>query len=38
MINLQPFKNEPLADFSDERNAQAMLEALEQVGSDLGRE
>jgi len=38
MINIHPFKNEPLADFSDERNAQAMLKALEQVESDLGRE
>src|SRR5499425_1948942 len=38
MINLTPFKNEPLADFSDERNAQAMLKALEQVESQLGRE
>src|SRR5499426_3551658 len=38
MINLTPFKNEPLADFSDERNAQAMLNALEQVESQLGRE
>src|SRR5262245_38849406 len=38
MINLTPFKNEPLADFSDERNAQAMLKALEQVESELGRE
>src|SRR5262247_1676314 len=38
MINLTPFKNEPVADFSDERNAQAMLKALEQVESQLGRE
>ncbi len=38
MINLTPFKNEPLTDFSDERNAQAMLKALEQVESQLGRE
>ena len=38
MINLTPFKNEALADFSDERNAQAMLKALEQVESQLGRE
>jgi 1-pyrroline-5-carboxylate dehydrogenase len=38
MINLTPFKNEPLVDFSDERNAQAMLKALEQVESQLGRE
>jgi len=38
MINLTPFKNEPFADFSDERNAQAMLKALEQVESQLGRE
>lgn len=38
MINLSPFKNESFADFSDERNAQAMLEALEQVESQLGRE
>jgi 1-pyrroline-5-carboxylate dehydrogenase len=38
MINLTPFKNEPFADFSDERNAQAMLNALERVESQLGRE
>ncbi|MCI0338274.1 MAG: L-glutamate gamma-semialdehyde dehydrogenase [Acidobacteria bacterium] len=38
MINLPAFKNEPFADFSDERNAQAMLKALEQVESQLGRE
>jgi 1-pyrroline-5-carboxylate dehydrogenase len=38
MINLHPFKNEPLTDFSDERNAQAMLETLEKVESELGRE
>src|SRR5215471_7514575 len=38
MINLTPFKNETFTDFSDERNAQAMLKALEQVGSQLGRD
>ncbi len=38
MINLPSFKTEPYADFSDERNAQAMLIALEQVGAQLGRE
>jgi 1-pyrroline-5-carboxylate dehydrogenase len=38
MINLTAFKNEPFADFSDERNAQAMLKALENVESQLGRE
>jgi 1-pyrroline-5-carboxylate dehydrogenase len=38
MINLTPFKNEPFADFSDESNAQAMLKALEQVESQLGRD
>jgi 1-pyrroline-5-carboxylate dehydrogenase len=38
MINLPPFRNEPIADFSDERNAQAMLKALEQVEAQLGRE
>jgi 1-pyrroline-5-carboxylate dehydrogenase len=38
MINLAPFKNEPFTDFSDERNAQAMQKALEQVESQLGRE
>lgn len=36
MVNLHPFKNEPFADFSDERNAQAMLKALGQVESQLG--
>ncbi|MBS1787327.1 MAG: L-glutamate gamma-semialdehyde dehydrogenase [Acidobacteria bacterium] len=38
MVNFHPFKNEPFADFSDERNAQAMLKALDQVGAELGRE
>src|SRR5262249_61322077 len=38
MINLTPFKNESFTDFSDERNAQDMLNALEQVESQLGRE
>src|SRR5262245_13381750 len=38
MINLEPFKNEPYRDFSDERNAQDMLKALEQVESCLGRD
>lgn len=38
MNNLHPFKNEPFADFSDERNSQAMLKALEQVESQLGCE
>jgi 1-pyrroline-5-carboxylate dehydrogenase len=38
MINLLPFRNEPFADFSDERNAQSMLNALARVESELGRE
>ncbi len=38
MFNLPEFKNEPFADFSDERNAQGMLNALEQVEAQLGRE
>lgn len=38
MINLPPFRNEPFADFSDEGNAQAMLQALTQVEAQLGRE
>jgi len=38
MINLEPFRNEPFADFSDERNAQAMLKALAEVEGELGRE
>ncbi|MBK9314345.1 MAG: L-glutamate gamma-semialdehyde dehydrogenase [Acidobacteria bacterium] len=38
MINQEPFRNEPFADFSDERNAQAMLEALTEVEGRLGRE
>lgn len=38
MINLPPFKNEPYRDFSDERNAQEMLKALELVESQLGAE
>ncbi len=38
MINLTPFQNEPYTDFSDERNAEAMLKALDQVESQLGRE
>ena len=29
MINLTPFKQQQFADFSDHRNAQAMLKALE---------
>ena len=37
MINLPPFKNESYRDFSDERNAQAMLKGLELVESQLGR-
>jgi 1-pyrroline-5-carboxylate dehydrogenase len=37
MINLPPFKNETYRDFSDERNAQAMLKGLELVESQLGR-
>ncbi len=37
MINLPPFKNEPYRDFSDERNAQAMLKGLELVEAQLGR-
>jgi 1-pyrroline-5-carboxylate dehydrogenase len=38
MYNLPPFKNEPFADFSDERSAQGMLKALERVEAELGRE
>ncbi|MCI0523910.1 MAG: L-glutamate gamma-semialdehyde dehydrogenase [Acidobacteria bacterium] len=38
MINLPPFQNEPYRNFSDERNAQEMLKALERVESQLGRE
>ncbi len=38
MINLPPFKNEPFADFTDERNAQAMQQAIEAVEAELGRE
>ncbi|MGH9845998.1 MAG: aldehyde dehydrogenase family protein, partial [Blastocatellia bacterium] len=38
MINLSPFKNEAFADFSDERNAQAMQKAIEAVEAELGRE
>jgi 1-pyrroline-5-carboxylate dehydrogenase len=38
MINLHPFKNEPYTDFSDERNAQAMIKALERVEAQLGGE
>ncbi len=38
MINLHSFKNEPYTDFSDERNAQAMIKALERVEAQLGRE
>jgi len=37
-MNLSPFKNEPYLDFSDERNAQAMLQSLERVEAQLGRE
>ena len=38
MINIPPFRNEPFADFSDERNAQGMVKALESVEKQLGRE
>jgi len=38
MINLPPFKNESYSDFSDERNAQAMLTAIERVEAQLGHE
>jgi 1-pyrroline-5-carboxylate dehydrogenase len=37
-MNLPPFKNEPFLDFSDERHAQAMMQALERVAGELGRE
>jgi 1-pyrroline-5-carboxylate dehydrogenase len=37
-MNLHPFKNEPFLDFSDERHAQAMLRAIEQVEAQLRRE
>jgi 1-pyrroline-5-carboxylate dehydrogenase len=35
---LPPFQNEPLTDFSNERNAAAMREAIAQVESEFGRE
>src|SRR5215472_11242414 len=35
---LQPFKNEPLTDFANERNAALMREAIASVESQLGRE
>src|SRR5215210_8371402 len=35
---LPPFKNEPLTDFTDERNAAAMREAIAGVESQFGRE
>ena len=38
MINLPPFRNEPFTDFSDERNAVAMQQAIEAVEAQLGRE
>ncbi len=38
MINLPPFRNEPLTDFSDERNAQEMLYAIGRVEVQLGEE
>ena len=31
-MNLPPFKNESYLNFSDERNAQAMMHAIEEVG------
>jgi 1-pyrroline-5-carboxylate dehydrogenase len=37
-MNLPPFKNEPYLDFSDERNAQAMLRAIARVEGELGGE
>lgn len=38
MVNLPPFRNEPFADFTDERNAQQMLYAIERVEAQLGEE
>ncbi|HEY6331771.1 MAG TPA: L-glutamate gamma-semialdehyde dehydrogenase [Blastocatellia bacterium] len=35
---LQPFQNEPMTDFSNERNAAAMREAISQVESQMGAE
>ncbi len=35
---LTPFKNEPFTDFSKEENRQKMLQAIEKVQSELGRE
>src|SRR5215211_7343139 len=35
---LPPFKNEPLTDFTDERNAAAMREAIAGVEAQFGRE
>ena len=35
---LPPFQNEPLMDFSNERNAAVMREAIAQVESEFGRE
>ena len=37
-MNLPPFKNEPYQDFSDERNAQAMRQSVNNVAAQLGRE
>jgi 1-pyrroline-5-carboxylate dehydrogenase len=38
MVNLPPFTNEPFVDFTDERNAQEMLYAVERVEAQLGEE
>ena len=38
MVNLPPFRNETFADFTDERNAQQMLYAIERVEAQLGEE
>jgi 1-pyrroline-5-carboxylate dehydrogenase len=38
MVNLPAFRNEPFSDFSDERNAQEMLYAIERVEAQLGEE
>jgi len=38
LIEITPFKNEPLVDFSKEENARKMRAAIEKVRSQLGRE
>ena len=38
LLDLTPFKNEPLTDFSREENARKMRAAIEKVRTQLGRE